>query len=213
MKCKQLIFLAGLCLMYATLVPAWADLVPPGAMEARERFAKHKDLFDRTDQFCRKKAIGAACEIPGTAFEGGGKGVCQRDLPDRASEIDLRCTLTNPPVIDRSVPNGPYRKDSQRCDGTPENPGEDEGFSCIDPPPVSDRFCAGHKPNDSCTAVFTVAAKEQREVGRCGMTIEEYKYYQYGYRRATRRVSKCLPKLPAPVSTFSRVPLTSKLRP
>lgn len=181
MKSAALNFLFGACITAMATVSVHADILPRGAMEARERFARHKNVFDRTDQFCRDKVIGAACEIPGTAFEGGGKGLCQRDLPDRASEIDLRCTLKAPIEIDRRVPDGPFRKDARRCDGSPEVPGEDEGFTCNDPPPVSDRFCAGRKENDPCSARFKVAGKEQSESGRCGMTVEEYRYYQYDH--------------------------------
>lgn len=211
MNSAVLRFLFGVSLAAVATVPVRADILPRGAMEARERFARHKQVFDRTDQYCHGKAIGTACEIPGTAFEGGGKGSCQRDLPDRASEIDLRCALKFPAEIDRQVPDGPFRKDLRRCDGSPENPGEDEGFTCADPAPVADRFCAGQKENDPCSARFLVAGKEQSESGRCGMRTEEHRYYQYGYRTATRRVLQCLPVHPAPEPVFTRVPLTRKL--
>lgn len=193
-------------------VGAWADVIPFGVTDAQERFAKHKDVHDRVDQFCQGKAIGAACAIPGTAFEGGGKGVCQRDLPEKATQIDLRCTLATPVAIERRIPKGAFRSDPSDCKGTAKL-SPDQPLDCIDPPPVSDRFCAGHKENDSCTAALQVAAKEHSEAGRCAMTVEKTSYYHYGNRVGTRRVLQCMPQHPAPAAEFKSVSLKEKLWP
>ena len=189
----------------------WADVVPfiPGALE---RFEKNKDLYDRADQFCQGKAVAAACDIPGSAFEGGGKGICERNLVPSTGKIDLHCVLVIPTVIERRIPEGPFRSDPGECKDTvklfPDQP-----LDCIDPPPVNDRFCTGRKENESCTATLRVGSKESNEVGRCAMTVEKMSYYHYGRRFGTRRVLQCMPLRPTPATEFKNVSLTQKLWP
>lgn len=186
-------------------------MLPPHAKEALQRFEQNPKLYDRVDQFCQNKTIDTACTIPGSAFEGGGDGVCKRNLPNFSQEIDLRCTLESTLEIDRRIPDGPFRKGQHQCNDRPENPSEYGEMSCIDPPPVADRFCAGHKINDQCTAVFNIAGNDKSEVGRCRITIEERKNYEYGHQLATRRVLQCLPIRPAPASIIKALPLSKKL--
>lgn len=190
---------------------ARADLLPPGASEARQRYEKFQDVYDRSDQFCRNKEVGASCTIPGTAFEGGGAGVCSRDLADRATQIDLRCKLSAPARIERRVPDGPFFRGS--CTPDEEKAAKNAGLTCKDPEPVADRFCAGRKVGDTCNAEFTVDGKQQSEAGRCGVTTEEYSYYQYGRRTATRRVVLCQPLQAAPAAVFEKAPLVDKFKP
>lgn len=201
---------AGL-LLSLSVAGVWADVIPfiPGTWE---RFEKNKNLYDRADQFCQSKAVAAACEIPGTAFEGGGKGACERNLVPGTGKIDLRCVPATPAVIERRVPEGPFLSDPGECkDSAKLFP--DQPLDCIDPPPVSDRFCVGRKENDGCTAVFRVASKESSEAGRCAMTVDKMSYYHYGRRFGTRRVLQCMPLRPAPASEFKNVPLATKLWP
>lgn len=206
-------YLLVACVMMVITSSVYADVLPPSAREAAQRFMENKDIFDRTDQYCQDKKVSAACEIPGTAFEGGGKGKCERNFNRVAGEIDLYCSLDKKVAIDRRVPEGPFRRDPQSCKESPDNPSEHQPYSCVSPPLVADRFCTGHKINDTCAATFTVAGKEQTEEGFCELTTEEVRYYHRGYNRATRPVLMCMPKTPAPSLSFRRVPLSSKLMP
>ena len=59
---------------------ARADIIPPGVREAEQRLRDDPKTFDRVDQFCAKRRVGAACEAELTV---DGKlarnaGVCAR---------------------------------------------------------------------------------------------------------------------------------------
>lgn len=199
--------LAGL-LLTLSAAGAWADVIPfiPGA---QERFANDKTLYDRADQFCQGKEVAAACQIPGTAFEGGGQGVCERSLVANTGKIDLQCRLSAPVVIERQVPAGPFRSDPNACqDNAKRFP--DQPLDCVEPPPVSDRFCAGKQENDACSAAFQVAGKDQSEAGRCATVVEKMSYYHYGRRTGTRQVLQCEPLRPAPAAELTNATLRKK---
>ena len=84
--------LAALCL--ALLVPggaAWADLLSPEVQSAWKRYEQNPKAFDQADQYCVAKKPGAACVIPGSAFEGGGAGICERAVSQGSQYISLNC--------------------------------------------------------------------------------------------------------------------------
>lgn len=190
-----------------------ADVISQQAWNAEQRFNQFPNVFDRTDQYCLDAKVGAACVIPGTAFAGGGQGVCERDFEHGRRYIDLRCVPINQPRIERQIPDGRFRRDARDCDDNPQNKKEVRPFECVDPAPVSDHFCRDHRNGDACIAEFMLAGKPQQESGRCTMTIEQYKYYHYGYRIATRPVLQCIAIQPAPAAVFTPVPLSKKLLP
>jgi hypothetical protein len=84
--------------------------------EAQQRFSQNPTAVDVTDTWCEKHEIGAACTIPGNAFEGGGSGVCIRGITDDDHySIILTCVRSPEPVIDRGVPEGEWQVDPYRC--------------------------------------------------------------------------------------------------
>ena len=43
---------------------ARADVIPPGVREAEQRLRDNPKAFDRVDQFCAQRKVGAACTLP-----------------------------------------------------------------------------------------------------------------------------------------------------
>ncbi|MDX9988135.1 hypothetical protein [Thiothrix unzii] len=163
-----------------------ADLVIPEVAEAQKRFQDNPDIFDQTDQYCTDKTLDAVCTLPGTVFEGGGKGQCKRELTD--TKISLQCQRTESVEIDRKIP---------------------DTFS-IDPPfpNVTDRFCAKKKAQDTCSVTLSHNGKQETYDGVC----EELRDEQgYRFRPQVRLLLSCQPVKKAPERVYTPVSTVRKL--
>src|ERR1700759_2784781 len=122
--------LAARCFLVLLLVPAWAgaDVIPVGGDEfrtpgrfdpLRQRLNEHPRAVDRADAFCDGRPAGAACEVPGSPFAGGGAGVCTRRANLVDERIDETCVPRVAPVIDRGLPNCPWQPEARFCTRRP----------------------------------------------------------------------------------------------
>ena len=189
--------------LIAAAMPALADLIPPGQMQAQLRF--NSGAWDREDQFCAGKREKDTCQIPGNPFEGGGAGRCVREIPQGASQIDMVCRLDAPARVRRDIPEGGFVPDSQICDMAARGQGGLPPDTTCTPPaaPLADRFCATLREGDACTAEATVGdAPPATFAGRCMRVKHESSYYRMGRRVATREVLQCNPASPAPARVF-----------
>lgn len=179
----------------ALLAPAArADVIPPGVMQAEQRLRDNPKAFDRADQFCAKRAIGAACSIPGDALAGGGTGVCRNGLDATRTRIDLRCERGAKVVIERGLPAGGFTLPARFCE-VPEGAeiARSLGYGCKPPAqPPQDRFCAGRAVGAACTAELTVDGKPVRNAGVCARVSESApRFYFRGWQVAQREVVQC----------------------
>jgi hypothetical protein len=179
---------------------AAADVLPPQAARLSERFQSNPSAFDRTDAPCEGQGVGNACTVPGTAFEGGGPGKCERGINRNEYRfIDLRCTPDNPPQIDRQMASQPYQADSYMCADILREPDGRRtlaamGLVCETPAPVSDRFCKGQAPGDSCVAQVRVGDAVVPSNGICKSETETSSIYRRGRQQLTRPVVLCRPE-------------------
>ncbi|MBK8070544.1 MAG: hypothetical protein IPK34_00375 [Ramlibacter sp.] len=136
--------------LIAAAMPALADLIPPGQMQAQLRF--NSGAWDREDQFCAGKREKDTCQIPGNPFEGGGAGRCVREIPRGASQIDMVCRLDAPARVRRDIPEGGFVPDSTdlRHGRARGQGGLPPDTTCTPPAaPLADRFaprCAKATP-------------------------------------------------------------------
>ncbi len=165
---------------------AGADLVIPEVVEAQKRFQDNPGIFDQTDQYCTEKTLDAVCTLPGTVFEGGGKGQCKRELTD--TKISLQCQRTESVEIDRKIP---------------------DTFS-IDPPfpSVTDRFCAKKKAQDTCSVTLNHNSKQETYDGVCEESRDEQ---GYRFRPQVRLLLSCQPAKKAPERVYTQVSTVRKL--
>lgn len=204
--------------------PASADLMPPDTWKAWRRHIENDRVFDRADQYCRGKAKGVACVVPGLAFEGGGAGRCVTLVspgPDGGT-IDLRC-LPSPPDLDRRLPAGPYRIDADLCEtltfdealpdgGRVEIVAADRPSACVHPGAVADRYCEGRAPSAACTVDLVVDGEPQHAVGVCRPGIEILRAFPKDHRgRAQRPVLTCEPVNRPPEIVWTRTSFWKKL--
>lgn len=197
---KLLLILVCLC------APALGDVLPPQAADMAERYRSNPKAFDRTDAWCEGRGVAAACIIPGNAFEGGGVGTCEREIHRSDFKIDLLCSLQAPPRIDRAIPEGPWRADTQWCEqAAVHEPSAQaingQGLVCSEPQIVSDRFCVGLKPTQTCEAEVSMNGSAARFKGVCTEQKQSRGIYYQGRRTLTRPVLTCEPeqRLPSPV--------------
>ena len=176
MKSRASRLVAVLLYGLAVCATALADVIPPGVAQARQRFERHPRAFDRVDPYCDRLSPGDACAMPGTRFEGGGPGRCERQLS--GNRIDLACSadITWRPEL----PPGPYRAPPFYCRDVPDrNTARSEievksggRFVCRDVPAVHDRACAGLQPGDACEVVDQVRGQVEQSEGRCTKDTE-----------------------------------------
>lgn len=195
---------------------AAADLLPPGAVRLMERFSSNPGAYDRTDAFCLDREIEGACVIPGPAFEGGGAGKCKRVMNRNENFIDLICAHQHSPRVERALAPGPSQPDAGLCSSLTRNESGRQtmaalGLVCETPPPVSDRFCQGMTPGQSCVAEVRIGDQVERATGICKSELEKRSFYLYGGQVATRPVVMCQPvnqreELPMkPVSSWRKL--------
>lgn len=192
---------------------ALADVLPPEAAEAAQRLRDNPKAFDRVDQFCAKRTVGAACTIPGDALAGGGAGVCRNALDASRRQIDLRCERSATVTIDRGLPAGGYTLPSHVCAG-PEGAeiARREGHGCTPPArPLQDRFCAGRAVGAACEAMLVVDGEAVRNKGVCARVTESApRFYFRGWQVAQRELVQCVSAKPVthdlkPVSWWQKV--------
>jgi hypothetical protein len=192
---------------------AGADVIPPDVREAEQRLRDNPKAFDRVDQFCAKRTIGAACTIPGDALAGGGAGVCRNGLDASRRQIDLRCERSATVKIDRGLPAGGYALPPHVC-AEPEGAeiARREGHGCTpSAQPLQDRFCAGRAVGAVCEAALVVDGKTVRNKGVCARVTESApRFYFRGWQVAQRELVQCVSAKPVthdlkPVSWWQKV--------
>lgn len=195
---------------------ARADLISPRIQEARDRLKANPDTFDRFDAFCAGKRRGDACEIPGSTFAGGGKGVCTNAINDEKSTIDLSCIRSGTVEIDRKLPKGGFVNDEALCNRqanakTEAEKQESRQWNCTPMQPApADRFCVGKAINGGCTVELVYQGKVERHEGVCKTVTEIDRFYYQGRRIAIRDVIQCEPDKPvrheyAPASWWKKL--------
>lgn len=204
-------------LLAAATGSALADVLPLEAMHAEQRFREHPRAYDRADQWCAGKRLGAACALPGSAFAGGGAGTCERRIAHPGYTIDLVCHRDEEPHVDHALPDGPWQGDAQLC-AHPDNSEyqqalRNENAICTPPAPVSDRFCRDKAVGDACTVELTLAGARRQEQGVCGATVATQRYYFQGHREVTRPIVLCTPATPLPAPQYTPVGFWRKLLP
>ena len=174
------------CLLGFNLCTANADLILPEVADAQKRFNDNPSLYDKTDKYCQDKKIGAACQISGTVFEGGGKGKCERALVN--VKIALACQRDEQVTIDRKLP---------------------DTFSHTPPfPQVKDQFCAKLTAGAKCSVNLLHNAKPETYTGVCKQHREER---GYRLRPEVREVLSCEPLKPTPARVYKPVSTVKKL--
>ncbi len=172
-------------LLFAGSLPAWADLINEDVREAQERLFSNPQIYDRVDQYCKGKNPESACEISGTVWEGGGKGVCVNRYSQTEKSIDLFCKRADEIRIFRGTTDGSN----------------------------ADRFCRGKKVGSVCTAEFIYQGDEMHADGKCVENFvrkSPYERERYGgHQYATHREIRCEP--PAVARTYTPASWTKKL--
>jgi hypothetical protein len=209
---KKFILLAFACLSTAVL----ADVLPPEAADMAERFRNNPKAFDRTDAWCEGLGVGAACAIPGNAFEGGGAGKCERNIHRSEYKIDLLCALRPQPSLERAIPDGPWQADAQWCEQAAKSESaaqvlSAQGLVCSEPPLVSDRFCRGREAAQACEAEVSVGGRAARFKGICTRGLASRGIYFQGRRTLTRPVLSCEPEHPTQTPALKPVSAWRKL--
>jgi hypothetical protein len=185
----------------------WADLVAPQVADAWRRHESNPKAFDQTDQYCHDLKSGSACVIPGTAFEGGGAGLCAPSVSDKSQYISLVCNLRDRIEIDHQIPDGPFRVNESVCLGDQQNP----KYTCSEPPLRRDRFCTKAQSGQSCIAEILINGKKSSQSGTCQVSEQLHSFYFRGQQTARRQVLMCAPVKPAPARVFTPVSQWKKL--
>ncbi len=168
-------------LLFAGSLPAWADLLNPDVREAQERLFSNPQIYDRVDQYCKGKNPKAECEISGTVWEGGGKGVCVNRYSQTENSIDLSCERAGEIRIFRGSPDGSN----------------------------ADRFCRGKKVGSVCTAEFIYQGDEMHADGKCVELKFRERASLRSRLPTTHREIRCEP--PAVARTYTPASWTKKL--
>lgn len=177
---------------------ACADLISPRLADAQSRLHANPHTYDQVDQFCSGKKRDDACSIPGSAFEGGGPGICKTGINNNAV-IDMVCVQKASVVVDRQISDGGYVADDRLCEpyraalasgaALPKQP-----WNCAPPPKaLTDQFCRSAAAGEACTAVVSVDANPERHPGVCNSVLQTENFYYQGRRQATRSVLMCMP--------------------
>jgi len=211
---RSALLLVAAALMASVPVPAArADVIPPGVREAEQRLRDNPKAFDRADQFCAQRSVGATCTLPGDALAGGGAGICRNGLDASRTQIDLRCERTAKVTIDRGLPTGGFSLPAYFCE-VPEGAAvaRERGYGCTPAAqPLPDRFCAGRSVGAACEAALSVDGKPVRNAGVCARVTESApRFYFRGWQVATRDVLQCISAKPVvrdlkPVSWWQKV--------
>lgn len=192
---------------------ARADVIPPQVQQAEQRLRDNPRSFDRADQFCAKRSVGAACLLPGDALAGGGAGVCRNALDGTRTQIDLSCERRATVTIDRGLPAGGFTLPAHVCgDAEGAAVARSRGYSCTRPAETpQDRFCAGRRVGAACEATLSVDGKPVVNAGVCARVTESApRFYFRGWQTAQREVLQCVSAKPVvrdhkPVSWWRKV--------
>ena len=203
---------SGYCaLLLCCSLYAHADVIPPQVEDARQRLRENPDVFDRSDNYCQGKMPKAACVIAGSAFAGGGDGICVNQIGD-GGVIDLSCVRAEDVKIDRKLPEGGFVADATVCG---EYHGEIDGekYNCtpLNPTPA-DQFCKGRPLGGACTVELTYTGKQEKHAGICRKITQSESYYYRGHHTITREVIQCEPPS-IPERTYTPVNWKQKLIP
>lgn len=179
-----------------------ADVLPPDAYELHVRARENPAAYDRADAWCAGKSIGSACEVPGNAFEGGGKGLCRQIINRPSRSLDAVCKVTAQVAIDRKLPDSGFMVDSRLCELAQRDPSVAESLKreqagCTPIPPVADQFCDRKKVGDACQVELNVDGIRASFAGKCSTESQESRFYHYGYNIKRRDVILCQPAKPA----------------
>ena len=178
--------LTARCFFVALLsISAWAhaDLIAIGGDEQRtpgrfdalhKRLAEHPNAVDRADAFCDGRPAGATCVVPGSAFDGGGAGVCMRKANLVDERIDETCEPRVTPVINRGLPSGPWQPEASFCARRPYGPDSMAvlEWQCEPPVEVFDRFCSAASVGDRCVVEGALGGAAARFEGVCTKHVE-----------------------------------------
>jgi hypothetical protein len=198
-------------MLLLAMAAAHADVLPPQAAGASERFRNNPRAFDRYDTWCEGRSVQEACSIPGNAFEGGGAGVCKRSLHRTEFKIDLRCERTEQISMERGLPEGPWQVDEQMCKASSAAQLQSSGWVCERPPRLVDRFCTGQQAQSACKATLVIQGVSQSFEGVCQDGIQTNQIYFQGRRLITRPTLTCEPKTPTPAAPLKDVSALQKL--
>lgn len=199
---KQKMRVAAALAALTLAAPALADVLPPTAFLLQKRASQSPDAYDRADAWCAGKAIGSACEVPGNAFEGGGKGRCEQVTNRESHTLDALCRVSITPVIERKLPEGGYVVDKRLCELAQRDAGmanslKREQAGCTPQAPLADQFCGGKKVGDACQAELSLEGSRAAYGGRCIAETQEGSFYHYGHNPKQRAVILCQPVKPA----------------
>lgn len=188
---------------------AHADVISPEEEALQDRL-RRSEAVDRVDQYCADKRPGDACVLPGNAFEGGGPGKCRREANPSLRRIELSCRLVQSLQVDRGLPaSAEFVASPEFCrmrdDEQVASLLARSHITCDAPATLpADRFCRDHKAGDACRVEAVVAGKAEVFAGRCSVTAENTRFYQYGPNSAQREYLACQPEKPAPAHRYQR---------
>lgn len=200
----------------ALSAPALADVSFPGAEKLEARLAT-PHLVNRVDQYCAFKRVDAACELPGTVFDGGGPGRCRREGEPTFGLVHLTCRPTDTPVIDRQLPAGAkfvIEGDfcAQRADPLVAQILALPDFACRESGEVfRDRFCRDKRSGDSCEVVTGPDDQGPGFSGRCAVIQERRPVPLFERYSAMRRFVGCAPATPPPAHDYRRASFFRRL--
>jgi len=190
---------------------ARADLIPPEEQVLIQRM-QETEAFDEADQFCRGKKPEATCAMPGNAFEGGGEGICSRQMNRSRDTIQLVCVQAEPFEYEAGV-TPPLDNERILCEVGIEELSPAQQANCptlIAAKPV-DRFCAGKAPGDACEVDGMVGEAKASFSSLCALTEETGSLYFRGHRSVSREELRCKAKQ-AFVRDFSAVNFWDRLK-
>jgi hypothetical protein len=203
-------FVLGSAAIWASA--AMADLIPPEEQALIQRMQETK-AFDEADQFCRGEQPEAPCALPGNAFEGGGAGVCSRQMSRSRDTIQqLVCVQVDSFEYEAGV-TPPLDNERILCEVGIEELTPAQQANCpalIASKPV-DRFCAGKAPGDTCDVDGMIGEVKASFASQCALTEETGTLYFRGHRSVSREELRCKAKQSF-IREFSPVSFWDRLR-
>lgn len=198
MKLPALLLAA--CCAAAVYLPAYADVLPPQALDAATRLKDNPNAYDRVDNFCNGKKKGDACMLPGNLFEGGGEGTCVNEINRSTYVLEMSCQRPGSVYLDRKLPEEGFVHDEGLCRQQAQEQAAAGGASVpsrwnckpLDPMPA-DRFCQGKAVGNACSVELRYQGKFSQADGTCQQVTEKQGFYYQGRRLMTRDVIRCEP--------------------
>jgi len=193
---------------------AEADLLPTYQDLLESRVRNDPLYYDHVDQFCRGKNLGDRCKITGSALEGGGDGVCKRNIDGWGKRVIAQCEREFTPEVSRKTPESAYQLNEFVClmmKATPADSFKDaktgKQLSCGSVPMVSDQFCHELKAGDLCTAEVIVNGTRFDNSGVCVLQTQKvvsyaidiahkHEKFHFKQQELTRPLLSCLASTP-----------------